>query len=244
MILFCFPIAGGSITFFNQLKKYLEPEITVVELEYSGHGKRHKESFYNDFDELANDLYEKVFQYIKVNQILNKDYAFMGYSMGSIAAVEVLKKIIAKGELAMPCHVFLAAHEPKTKAEIRTFHPLELDEIVRRRTIKFGLPEELIDNKSFWRLYLPIYRADYNLIRKYDFDLLDLKTEISATIFYSETDTPYSSMKVWGNYFIGKSEFICYEGGHFFIRKYGKEMADVIKSKCAAPHIDKSAYIG
>lgn len=231
MILFCFPIAGGRITFFEQLEKHLDPKITAVKLEYSGHGKRHKEPFYKDFEELANDLYEEVSSYMKDNDILNEEYALMGYSMGSIAAVEVLRKIMSKGELAMPCHVFLAAHEPRTKAELQNFDESELDEIVKARTIKFGLPEELIHNKSFWRLYLPVYRADYKLIVKYAFDLLDLRTEIPLTVFYSETDTPYVDIKGWEKYFIGECEFICYEGGHFFIREYSKEMAEVIKKR-------------
>jgi surfactin synthase thioesterase subunit len=79
-------------------------------------------------------------------------------------------------------------------------------------------------------MYLPIYRADYSIIWKYSFEELSLKTCIPATVFYSETDTPRSEMKLWKKYFTGECEFFQYEGTHFFIQDHHAEMADVIKN--------------
>lgn len=232
MKLFCFPIAGGNINFFNQLEQCLEPEISVVKLEYSGHGKRYKEPFYKSFYELADDLYKEIYRNLKEGRELSEKYAFLGYSMGSISVVEVLQKIVNKGELTLPSYIFLAAHEPKAMVEISRCNLDEIDEFVKNRTIRFGgLPETLVNNKSFWRVYLPVYRADYSMIGKYDFSKLTLKTKIPATVFYSETDTSYSDMEEWKNYFVGECEFICYEGDHFFIQEHCREIAEIIKAK-------------
>lgn len=223
--LFCFTYAGGNTSFFNEIEAEL-PGVDLVKLEYAGHGERHKEPFYKDFDELSLDLYNGFKKSYK-----GGNYAFFGYSMGSISMIEVLRQALKNG-IQKPTHVFLAAHEPHTKSELLGFKPDELDEWVKERTIEFGaVPERLIANKVFWRTYLPMYRADYTIIGKYDFDNLDLRTEIPATVFYSEKDTPYKEMKKWDIFLTGKNDYHGFEGGHFFIKEHHKEMADIIQDK-------------
>ena len=223
--LFCFTYAGGNASFFAGIEKDL-PEYDLVKLEYSGHGTRHKEPFYQNFHELTDDIFPQV------KELYNGgEYALFGYSMGSITLVEVLKRVIDDPMIKKPFHVFIAAHEPHTKAELAGFTETELDEWVKDRTIRFGaVPEKLIRNKSFWRMYLPIYRADYSIIGKYNFGDLSLKTTIPVTIFYSELDTPISEIELWKKYFTGDCEFLQYEGTHFFIQNHHAEMADVIRN--------------
>ena len=57
MRLFCFTFAGGSKSFFDQLEGWIDASIELVKLEYAGHGTRHRERFYKDFFELAEDMY-------------------------------------------------------------------------------------------------------------------------------------------------------------------------------------------
>ena len=226
MKLICFTYAGGNSSFYDQLKKELFPDVELIAAEYSGHGKRHRSSFYSDFNELAEDMLIQIKEYITEST----PYAIMGYSMGSISAVEILRKIIER-QIPLPEHIFLAAHEPKTKPSLVHYNNGELDEFVKTRTIQFGaVPDKLIENKSFWRMYLPIYRADYSIIGKYKFENLTLKTDIPATVFYSENDTPFEEMKNWKQYF-EKIDFIKYTGKHFFINEHFSEMAQEIKKR-------------
>ncbi len=221
--LYCFTYAGGTSDFFNVIEKDLEG-IEIVAFEYAGHGKRHKEPFYEDFRELADDMFEEF-----KRDYNGEEYALFGYSMGSISLVEVLKRIMCNG-MPLPENIFLAAHEPHTKAELAGFTPNELDEWVKERTIRFGaVPERLLNNKVFWRTYLPIYRADYGIIRKYKFEELDLKCDLPATVFYSENDTPLEEMKKWDDHFT--CEYHEYTGNHFFITEHHGEMGKIIKEK-------------
>lgn len=224
--LFCFTHAGGSAAFFNEIKKDMTG-IEVVKLEYAGHGTRHKESFYYDFAELVEDMYPKIKEQYKGGK-----YGLFGYSMGSITLVEILKKIIEDPEMRLPACVFMSSHEPHAKSELLDFAEGELDEWVKERTIRFGgVPDNLKNNSVFWRMYLPLYRADYTIIGRYDFNRMPLRTEIPAVIFYSERDTPLSEMKQWKNYFMGRTEFFRFEGNHFFILEHHKEMATIIFSE-------------
>lgn len=229
--LFCFTYAGGNKTFFNDIEKDLNG-IDVVKLEYAGHGERRKEDFYKSFYSLADDM----FQAVKDRAV--GSYALFGYSMGSIAAVEVLRRIIAVqskcvNNIQLPSHIFLAAHEPHTKSELLGFTSDEIDEWIMKKILEFGdVPQKLVNNSVFWKIYLPLYRADYMLIGKYDFEKLSgFRTEIPTTVFYSETDTPLRNMREWGKYFKGAVEYEEYAGKHFFIKEYHKPMAELIKKK-------------
>lgn len=223
--LFCFTCAGGNASFFDPIEKDLSGFV-LVKLEYAGHGTRHREPCYRDFDELAEDVYHRLKQ-----QYSGGDYALFGYSMGTITLVEILKRILEDPGMRAPLHVFLAAHEPHSKAELSGFTADELDEWVKERTISFGaIPEKLKDNKSFWRMYLPLYRADYSVIGRYKFEDLTLHTAVPATIFYSETDTPRTEMELWRRYFIGNCTYREFSGNHFFIQEHHSDMARLMDS--------------
>lgn len=224
--IFCFTYAGGNASFFDSITSDL-PEYEVVSFEYSGHGTRHREPLYSSFDELADDLFWQFKQKYK-----GGEYALFGYSMGTISLVEVLRRIMEENDTQLPGHIFLAAHEPLTKAEYVGYTNDEMDAWVKDRTIQFGtVPEKLLNNKSFWRMYLPLYRADYSIIGKYRFEDLNLRTDIPAAIFYSETDTPLKDMKLWKNILVGDCKYFRFDGSHFFIQQHHKEMADIIRNR-------------
>ena len=223
--IFCYTYAGGSASFFDGIEKEL-PGFELVKPDYAGHGARRKEPFCRDFTELADDLFTRF-----RGDYAGGKYALFGYSMGAITAAEILKRILEDPELPEPAHVYLAAHEPHSKAELGGYAPDEPDERVKERTVRFGgIPERLLENRSFWRMYLPLYRADYSLIGRYRFEDLHFRTAVPATVFYSETDTPRTEMEAWRNWFTGSCEFAEFPGHHFFIQEHHSEMARIISA--------------
>lgn len=224
MQLFCFTFAGGTAAFFDKLEDCCKGHLDFVKLEYPGHGYRRKEQLCSSFDAVALDFYDKIKKKLEGN-----NYALLGYSMGSITLLETLRTILVQKGVPLPKMFFLAAHTPKVEVDIEQCTEDEIDEYVKRRTILFGgVPESLINNKSFWRMYLPLYKADYLMISKYDFKNLQFTTDIPAVVFYSEKDTPRTEMAEWKKYFNCSCEFVEYEGSHFFINEHCEEMAEVI----------------
>lgn len=229
-LLFCFPFAGGTADFYNNIETACGDHVKFIKLEYSGHGARMKEPLCHSFDELTNDLYPQILSVLTKNPDMG--YAMMGYSMGSIAMFDMLMRIAADDGCRKPWGVFLSAHQPQPIKALRSIPDDRADDWVKERTIDFGgIDRRLFHNKSFWRVYLPIFRADYQMIADYDFESVYFKTEIPATVFYSEEDTPYVEMAGWTKYFTGKCEFIEYTGSHFFIETYFQNMADTIISQ-------------
>lgn len=227
MQLFCFTIAGGTAAFFDKLEDCCKGRIDFVKLEYPGHGRRRKEPLCSSFQQIAADLY------LKIKEDLDgSGYALLGYSMGSIAATEVLRTILVKEEIPLPKMVFLSAHAPKAVVDVGRLTEDDLDEYVKQRTVRFGgVPEGLIENRSFWRVYLPLYKADYQMIGRYDFRSLRFSTDVPAVVFYSQEDTPRADMDAWTEYFHTSCEFVEYSGSHFFINEHCEQMGDLIMKK-------------
>lgn len=221
--LFCFPYAGGNAEFFSVIGQDL-PDIQLIAAEYPGHGSRRREPLPEDFGALADDVFRTVQQTYS-----GGTYGLFGYSMGTITLAEVLVRILQCG-MTPPACVFLAAHEPQTRTVSPESAHRPFDEIVKERMIAYGgIPERLLQNKSFWRMYLPLFRADYTMIANYRFENLRLCCGIPAAVFYSETDTPFSAVAQWKKYFTGPCGFFAYTGSHFFIREHHEQMAEVIR---------------
>lgn len=225
MQLFCFTFAGGTASFFNQLERECGSQIQFLKYEYPGHGTRYKEELCTDFENLIKDFYKYMLKHYT-----GGNYAIMGYSMGCICTLEMIHAIMDKKfDLPLPDYVFLAAHPPNKVINLCHCDKESSDEYVKERTLKFGgIPESLINNHSFWRMYLPLYRADYYMIDTYDFGKIKIKSEIPVLIFYSEADTPFKEMEVWKKYFTKKCDFVEYAGSHFFIKQFYKEIASEI----------------
>ena len=227
MKLFCLPYAGGNADFYKDIKEYIENKdtrIEVIALEYPGHGSRRKENLLSTFDDLSSDVIKQM-----AMKFDEDDYALMGYSMGSIVASEVVRKILLGELLSKPKKIFLAAHEPRTIKMYTSLSNTIDDAAVKKRTIDFGaVPESLINNETFWRIYLPLFKADYNMILNYNFGNLSLKTNIDTTIFYSEIDTPYEIMKEWSKYYCGNLEYFQFDGNHFFLKNHFIEIGNII----------------
>ncbi len=141
--LFCYTCAGGTGAFFDTIEKDL-PEMQLVKPDYPGHGSRRKEPFCRNFTELADDLFARFRK-----EYAGGPYALFGYSMGSITAAEMLRRILADEDLPNPACVFLAAHEPHTKAELTGRLGQRPDGPLRRRARQaVGEPELLADLPS------------------------------------------------------------------------------------------------
>lgn len=223
--IFGLPYAGGTADFYNKLKEMLElQDIELVPLEYAGHGTRYKEIPYNSISEMAEDMANMILQVISEDE----EFYLFGYSMGTIVTIEIIKYLMVQ-KRKLPTGVVLAAHEPKTKKELADWNLDMPDELIKDRVIGFGgVPKHLVNNNVFWRVYLPIYKNDFMLIGKYNFDNICLSTDIPALVLFSEDDTPFSEIVNWNNYFVGNNRYQEYEGDHFFIDNYTMEVAKLI----------------
>ncbi len=222
--LFCIPYAGGGAEVFDELKNGLPENIELVAFDYSGHGMRKLEPFYQTFDDMVNDMARQMNAAIRSETMI----AVFGYSMGSVVAYEILARNLLN---AKPCHLFLAAHEaPGEVWESAGYAQLDDLGFVEKMKALGGLErlqERTLGNKFFRKLYFQPLREDYRLIADYQLKH-DVKLDLPVTMMYSPEDVAEEKVRKWSDCFENKVEFIEIGSNHFFMKEYPQQVAEII----------------
>ena len=225
--LFCVPYAGGTAEVFTGLKEYLNDDIELVCIEYSGHGKRAKEPFYKTFDEMVKDTAGAINSQLEEGE----NFARFGYSMGSVVCFECMINGLLKGE---PSYFLIASHEaPGEHWESMDYAVLD-DMAFFKKIVEFGgfkaEDERRMENRFFRKLIFDPIKADYDLIAQYELKSLK-KLDVPVTMMYSPDDVKKEAAALWQNRFEKKIEFIEIGENHFFINTEQMRVAKIINER-------------
>jgi len=222
MQLFLLPYAGGDVNSFKNLTTFLDKRIQVITVEYPGRGRRAREKFVEDFEKLVEDVAE----YINSRRDENMPYAVLGYSMGSIIAYEIASAGRISGELK---HVFFCAENSPMDKRDGHLGINATDESVIQRLAEFGgINKKLLQNKRFFDIYMRPSIEDFKLLKQHECIIGETKIQCSATIIYSEADTPYNEVERWAELINGKTEFYEMGDNHFFINQNSEKIAKIL----------------
>ncbi|MCX8132092.1 MAG: thioesterase domain-containing protein [Clostridia bacterium] len=227
MILFCFPYVGGSSTVYNKWKAFVDNCIELVPVEYSGRGKRIREHFYDNMSEAIDDMYKTVSSFIE-----GRRFAVYGHSMGSVIAYEICKRIKMESGKD-PLHIFVSGrYPPHVKKDEELLHMLP-DDRFKEEILKIGgTPGEVFENREFAQIFIPILRADYRLIERYEYVEENVRFNCGITVLNGNADkiTSGCDMFEWQKHTAHKIVISEFNGGHFFIHDYIKEITGIINS--------------
>lgn len=219
--IYFFSNAGGTIELFNGLCNELEQQFDCFPFEYPGHS-----SDRNGFCDSIEKLSKAAYIFFTKRHKLGAEFVLMGYSMGTIVAME-LNKLIKDNNKTTPIGIVLAADPPRNMI-IEENGKLEEENIKAFYMKNGGISEKLINSKLFIHMYLPSFRNDYLILKRYDYSKMNRNNTMKSVILYCEQDTPYEIMSEWASFFISKPLFIQYSGGHFFLRDHYQEIAQII----------------
>ncbi|AZK48673.1 thioesterase [Paenibacillus lentus] len=225
--LFCLPYAGGSSTIFSSWNRELDSHIHCVPIELSGRGRRFGDLLYANMEESVADVFN----------ILTRDheldsYAIFGHSMGGIIAYELAKKIEQNG-LKRPEKVFVSATQPPIHNKSKKWSELPDDEFMECLTSLGGIDLELLNNKEFLDLYIPILKADFSMIENYRFNHKDRPINTDLVIL-SAADDPYihrEKLNDWATFTSKEAIFHEFEGNHFFVNEHSTEVIRLINQQ-------------
>lgn len=220
--LFCITYAGGTAKFFDVLEKELADCYEVHALEYSGHGSRRNEPFYDNCESMFMDIAEQI-------RLLRKDvpYEIFGYSMGSLVAYEVAAHYMGADQ---PGKIFVAAHEPPNiDSKGKYFAALNEEEFLEKMIEFGGIDERLVGNKRFLKIFFGPLRADYQYIMEYQCREQIDRINCDIVVFYSEKDTRRVDMLKWDQFTCADIILYELEGNHFFLKNQEKIIAHYMK---------------
>lgn len=225
--LYCIPYAGGIADSYLSWSKFIDDNIQIVPVELSGRGSRFKGPLYKEMDSLIDDVYSRF-----KNKINDGRYMIYGHSMGALIAYELIRRIQKNGD-NKPLHVFFSGSlPPNIKEEITSIYKLEDKEFMKSIFELGGTPHELLEEPELLEIFVPILRADYELLYKYNYSDDKEKIKNPVSILYGKEDTiTMNRIKEWDKCVCDKCEYYEFDGGHFFINTEQKKICQIIYEK-------------
>jgi len=221
MRLFCFPYAGGNTSIYLPFKDKMRDEIELVAVQLPGRAERMFEEAYTDMDMLIEVLYQQILP------ILDRPFAFCGYSMGGVIAYALTRKLEIFSQLR-PRYLLMAATKPTQFLIQGRKHMLSDEALIEMLREHKASPEAVLNSKELMAMILPTIRADYELIETYQAPE-DIRLETPLILFNSEEDMPKETIMQWQRFFNHEAKYVPFEGGHFFIHSHTDKMAEVIR---------------
>lgn len=224
--LFCFPHAGGFAYQYLVWKKYLNNLIELYPVELAGRGKRLDTTFYENFDDAIEDTFNYVSSYLNGSE----PYAFFGHSMGALLAYEVSCELKKKNQIG-PIHLFLSSKEPPHIKKSRKNYSEMNENDFKKEILKFqGIPNDIFINNKLSEYFIPILRADFNILEKYKYYKKNLKLNCPISILYGNKDKTLqiNNLHSWNEYSKEKYNLYKFEGGHFYIKTKFKDIVKLI----------------
>ncbi|NQX41019.1 Surfactin synthase thioesterase subunit [Pedobacter steynii] len=217
--LFLLHFAGGNCYSFQFLYPLLN-NFEIIPVELPGRGMRIREELIRDFDEAAGDIYQQIFKKLNGN-----DFMLYGHSMGASLALRVAHMLEAENKI--PKSLLVSGNTgPNTKRYQARYLMNNADFIEEIKKLG-GAPDELFESEDLLDFYLPILRADFEIVE----NRVSSEEAAVLTPIYSmmgDLEENHQEISNWGNYTKTKFNSKIFEGGHFFIHDYPNEIAEII----------------
>ncbi len=234
--LFCLPYAGGSSVVYTNWKKYLHNSIKLCAIELAGRGRRFNIPLYNSLEEAVNDIYDMIKE-----DIDSGPYAIFGHSMGSILAYELAYKI-KDMKHSYPLHIFFSGKcPPEIKKEVEDVHLLPDKEFMDKVFELGGTPEELLENRELIEFFTPILRADFKIIEIYKHIEKKDGLDCDITVLWGkqEKNASINDIAQWQKHTHKSCKIHLFNGGHFFINEFQKDIITIVDSTLIAANESK-----
>src|SRR5258708_6849949 len=159
--LFCFPHAGAGVSAFSTWTPEGLPGVELCLVQLPGRENRIQETPITRLPVLVQMMADAL------GPAMTGQFAFFGHSMGALVAFELARELRRQGR-RMPQYLFASGHRgPQLENTSRRLHMLPDDELIQELAEMNGTPAEILDNKEFMQLVLPIFRADLELCETY-----------------------------------------------------------------------------
>lgn len=226
--LFCFVFAGGSPSFFAPIKTFFPEWINVLPVLYPGRELRAREAVPDQLETLVDD-------FLNDNASrLRRPYAIWGHCSGALIGFEIAH--IASGR-GFPPRAFMVSGCEAPQYSLQRLQSAGdfskvSDEAILQDLLDFNLMgADMVNDLVFRRYFLPIYRADLNMLSTYH---LDLKKTLPcpAAVLHGTEDRMVKEERnrEWADRFAGQTRFLNYSGEHYFVNDHKPEVAQALAS--------------
>ncbi len=222
--MFFLPYAGGNARALGSIVAQLPHWIEPFGIELPGHGSRLREPAWTDLTALATELARVIMSPVGL------DFALFGHSMGASLAFELARQLEARGRV--PRMLFAsgraAPHVPPRRA-IHTYDDERFWEAIRAYG---GTPDDTALSDDLRKLFLPILRADITACETYA-PGPQARVACPVRVFCGDSDPVADLTEVsrWELHTTASFGLEIFDGGHFFVRERGLQVARAIEAE-------------
>ena len=210
--LFCFSYAGGSSMIFRPWLDKFPANVEICLIELPGRGSKIKLPLLKRLEPIVENLS------LQIQPYLDKDFAFFGHSMGGLLSFE-LTRLLSKKYGASPVNLFISARgAPQMQSLKSPIYDLPDSDFIDKLRHYNGTPSAVLENRELMELFLPILRADFEVLETYTYNHAPpLECPISVFGGLQDTQVTIEELEAWreqtNNYF----SLNMFPGDHFFI---------------------------
>lgn len=230
--LFCLPYAGGGAAAYYSWKSAILHDIDLVQVHLPGREARLREPFQNSIASLIDALVEKLIVWMDL------PFAIYGHSMGALIAFELVRAL-RKHNHVLPYHLFVTGFRAPQLPPRERITGLPDEKFIQRLLEYGGIPDMIVKNLELMEIFLPIFRADFELIDNYVYRPEE-PLDCPLTAFGGENDPKifHEEIEAWREQ--TTCDFNCHilPGGHFFINESKPQLLKLLRH-----NLDKTFYM-
>ena len=212
---------------FRQWPQRLPSDVEVCALQPPGREGRIMDNPLATMDAMVNAIAAAI------RPLLTTSYAFFGHSMGAVVAYEVIRTLRASGA-AWPTHLFVSASGAPHVPDPDRHHLLRDDELIAVLRKEKWIPEELLDNRDYMEMLLPVIRADATVCETYCHQRgTPLECPITAFIGTRDGKVDADDIRAWKSYTNKVFREVTVDGAHDLIRTATNDIAAVVAAALA-----------
>jgi len=226
--LFCFPYAGSGASVYRTWGKLLQKNIQGFAIQPPGRETRFSEALLTSIDDYAHQAHKAI-----QSQCSSSDTLILfGHSLGSLAAYETAKRLQSEG-IRVDLLIVSGRQDP-TRASLRPpISHLNNVEFIQQMATYNGTPSAILQNEELLEVLLPMIRADFSLAEHYPRSPITTQLACPVIALASRQDEWLSEAAIdgWKNVSTGSFETHWFEGDHFYLNQYTKELVGFLSDK-------------
>ena len=217
--LFCFPNAGAGAAAFGEWRTLAEPGVQVCPIQLPGRAERFREPAHSTVNALLDDLLSGI------GPEFTGPYALYGHSMGALVVFELARRLRARGG-EQPVHVYVSGRAaPQLVDNRRILHNLPTEDLIPELRKIGGTPESVLREPELMEMFLPTLRADFAVNEDYTYvDAEPLAVPLSVFGGSADPRADADELHAWSAQTSAAFELKVFQGGHFFINPYAREL--------------------
>lgn len=229
--LFCFPFAGADASMFREWPENLPSSIEVLPVQLPGRGKRFLEPPVRRLATLKGQLYDEL------ASLFDRPIVLFGHSMGALIAFELARHIQALGKHELLCVVVSGCKAPQLRSQSaqqskKLISQLPEDEFIAELTRINGTPQELLQNRAALQVFIPMIRADFELLETAEYEAgSNLSCPLIAICGTNDAQATPEAMSFWSALTNHSFHLNVIAGDHFFPLKCRKPFLRLLADK-------------